>query len=186
MDISYSYVKLLHTKALNNLREIINEGNWFSEFRFAADDRALRLHEWGYSSRSLAVKGILISCLFWKALRNMRYSHDSGAIILCHGKRMLNVLTNVTASLESTHSSTVKLSVNASALASPEVHESMQQQYNEFKEQLISSGNVLKEEIDASKIHIVYKASSRSSSFVFSHPDKTITPARVQVSIVFI
>ena len=27
MDISYSYVKLLHTKALNNLREIINEGN---------------------------------------------------------------------------------------------------------------------------------------------------------------
>ena len=25
MDISYSYVKLLHTKALNNLREIINE-----------------------------------------------------------------------------------------------------------------------------------------------------------------
>lgn len=100
---------------------------------------------------------------------------------------MLNVLTNVTASLESPHSSTVKLSVNASALASPEVHESMQQQqYNEFKEQLISSGNVLKEEIDASKIHIVYKASSRSSSFVFSHPDKTITPARVQVSIVFI
>lgn len=99
---------------------------------------------------------------------------------------MLNVLTNVTASLESTHSSTVKLSVNASALASPEVHESMQQQYNEFKEQLISSGNVLKEEIDASKIHIVYKASSRSSSFVFSHLDKTITPARVQVSIVFI
>ncbi len=46
-----------------------------------------------------------------------------------------------------------------------EVHESMQQQYNEFKEQLISSGNVLKEEIDASKIHIVYKASDGSELF---------------------
>ncbi len=41
-----------------------------------------------------------------------------------------------------------------------EVHASMIEQYDQFKEQLISSGNVLKEEVDASVIHIVYKTSS--------------------------
>lgn len=46
-----------------------------------------------------------------------------------------------------------------------ELQASMQQQYNEFKEQLISSGNVLKEEIDASRIHIVYKASDGTELF---------------------
>ena len=46
-----------------------------------------------------------------------------------------------------------------------EVHTSMQQQYNEFKEQLISSGNVLKEEVDASVIHIVYRTSSGTELF---------------------
>lgn len=46
-----------------------------------------------------------------------------------------------------------------------EVHDSMQQQYNEFKEQIISSGNVLKEEIDISKIHVVYKASDGTELF---------------------
>lgn len=46
-----------------------------------------------------------------------------------------------------------------------EVHASMQQQYDEIKEQLISSGNVLKGEIDASKIHFVYKASDGTELF---------------------
>lgn len=46
-----------------------------------------------------------------------------------------------------------------------EVHTSMQQQYNEFKEQLAASGNVLKEEVDASVIHIVYKTSSGTELF---------------------
>lgn len=46
-----------------------------------------------------------------------------------------------------------------------EVQASMQQQYNEIKEQLISSGNVLKEEVDASKIHVVYKASDGTELF---------------------
>lgn len=46
-----------------------------------------------------------------------------------------------------------------------EVQESMQQQYNEFKEQLISSGNVLKEEVEASRIHIVYKAGDGTELF---------------------
>lgn len=46
-----------------------------------------------------------------------------------------------------------------------EVHESMQLQYDKFKEQLISSANVLKEEVDASGIHIVYKASDGTELF---------------------
>ena len=46
-----------------------------------------------------------------------------------------------------------------------EVRTSMQQQYNEFKDQLVSSGNVLKEEVDASVIHIVYKTSNGTELF---------------------
>ncbi|MDE7416626.1 MAG: DUF4854 domain-containing protein [Lachnospiraceae bacterium] len=46
-----------------------------------------------------------------------------------------------------------------------EVHTSMLQQYNKFKDQLVSSGNVLKEEVDASVIHIVYKTSNGMELF---------------------
>lgn len=46
-----------------------------------------------------------------------------------------------------------------------EVQESMQQQYDEIKEQVISSGNILKEEIDASRIHVIYKASDGTELF---------------------
>lgn len=46
-----------------------------------------------------------------------------------------------------------------------ELRTSMQQQYNEFKDQLAASGNVLKEEVDASVIHIVYKTSSGTELF---------------------
>lgn len=46
-----------------------------------------------------------------------------------------------------------------------EVHTSMMQQYDKFKDQLVSSGNVLKEEVDASVIHVVYKTSSGTELF---------------------
>ncbi len=46
-----------------------------------------------------------------------------------------------------------------------EVHASMMQQYDKFKDQLVSSGNVLKEEVDASVIHVVYKTSSGTELF---------------------
>ena len=46
-----------------------------------------------------------------------------------------------------------------------ELRTSMQQQYDKFKEQLVSSGNVLKEEVDASVIHIVYKTTNGTELF---------------------
>jgi len=46
-----------------------------------------------------------------------------------------------------------------------EVRAMMQQQYDEIKEQLISKGNVLKEEVGASTIHIAYRTNNGTELF---------------------
>lgn len=46
-----------------------------------------------------------------------------------------------------------------------EVYAMMQQQYDEIEEQLISDSKVLKQEVGASTIHIVYKASDGTELF---------------------
>lgn len=46
-----------------------------------------------------------------------------------------------------------------------EVHAMMQQQYDEMEEQIVSDSEVLKQEVGASTIHIVYKADDGTELF---------------------